>query len=92
MQFKYICFLSLIATGAALTCKMCDNYISCANEMSEQCPPHTQCYTIKRHGKGNDMTIGDGVRPRHQNGGKVSFVELSSRTHLSVEVHHASLP
>ncbi|EYC19741.1 hypothetical protein Y032_0023g689 [Ancylostoma ceylanicum] len=50
MQFTYISFLSIIATGAALTCKMCDNYISCANEMSEQCPPHTQCYTIKRHG------------------------------------------
>ncbi|VDP09690.1 unnamed protein product [Heligmosomoides polygyrus] len=33
-----------------MRCKMCDSYISCANEMSEHCPPHTQCYTIRNQG------------------------------------------
>ncbi|WKY03906.1 hypothetical protein Q1695_005128 [Nippostrongylus brasiliensis] len=42
--------LSVFATGFALMCKMCDNYISCLNEVSEHCPPHTQCYTIRREG------------------------------------------
>ncbi|KAK6037866.1 hypothetical protein COOONC_24629 [Cooperia oncophora] len=29
---------------------MCNNYISCANELHEECPPRTQCYTIRNQG------------------------------------------
>ncbi|KAJ1364167.1 hypothetical protein KIN20_024192 [Parelaphostrongylus tenuis] len=48
---KCISFLSLIAAGSALMCKMCDQYVSCgANEISEQCPPYTSCYTIRSGG------------------------------------------
>ncbi|CAJ0602469.1 unnamed protein product [Cylicocyclus nassatus] len=51
MLAKYICFVSIVATGTALMCKMCDNHITCAHELTELCPPHTQCYTIKRQGR-----------------------------------------
>ncbi|KAK5985765.1 hypothetical protein GCK32_011986 [Trichostrongylus colubriformis] len=63
---NYLCLCSLIATGSALMCKMCDQYISCANEMSELCPPYTQCYTIKNQGVGGHHRhhIGDGVKAR----------------------------
>ncbi|VDM61446.1 unnamed protein product [Angiostrongylus costaricensis] len=36
-------------------CKMCDRYVSCANEISEQCPPYTSCYTIKSNGVGQHI-------------------------------------
>uniref|UniRef100_A0A0K0DC77 Secreted protein n=1 Tax=Angiostrongylus cantonensis TaxID=6313 RepID=A0A0K0DC77_ANGCA len=44
-------------SASALMCKMCDRYVSCANEISEQCPPYTSCYTIKSNGVGQESDV-----------------------------------